>query len=64
MSLVEENAGIAVLSRAAVAATRTEHVRVIALTDPWAKRHLRVAVPSDEARQSRWIKPLVEILCR
>lgn len=63
LSLVEENVGIAVLSRAAVAATRTEHIQVITLTDPWAKRHLRVAVPSDETRQSRWVKPLVEILC-
>lgn len=64
IGLVSQGAGIAVLSGAAARAFELKHARIIKLTNAWAQRRLRIAVSAKHREQSRWLKPLIDVLVR
>ena len=54
--------GIGVASRVAFEAQPNPRVRAIRLTNYWAKRYIRIAVPTEAQRRIRWAKELIDAL--
>lgn len=54
--------GIGVASRFAFEAQPTVGAQAIRLSDPWAKRHIRIAIPSEKERRIGWAQELAETL--
>jgi DNA-binding transcriptional LysR family regulator len=52
ISLVQNGAGIAVVSRKAYKISRGKDLHVVDIEDAWAERNLRIAVAADEKKQS------------
>ena len=54
--------GIGIASRVAFEAQPHPRTRAVKLTNAWAQRHIRIAIPAQKGRQIRWATGLVEAL--
>lgn len=54
--------GIGVASRVAFEAQPTAGAHAIRLSDPWAKRHIRIAIPAQKEHRIGWAQALAETL--
>lgn len=54
--------GIGIASRVAFEAQPHPRTRAVKLTNAWAQRHIRIAIPAQKERQIRWATELVEAL--
>lgn len=54
--------GIGIASRVAFEAQPHPRIRAVKLTNAWAQRHIRIAIPAQKERQIRWATELVEAL--
>lgn len=54
--------GIGIASRVAFEAQPHPRARAVKLTNAWAQRHIRIAIPAQKERQLRWATELVEAL--
>ena len=54
--------GIGIASRVAFEAQPHPRTRAVKLTNAWAQRHIRIAIPAQKDRQIRWATELIEAL--
>ena len=54
--------GIGIASRVAFEAQPHPRARAVKLSNAWAQRHIRIAIPAQKERQIRWATELVEAL--
>lgn len=59
LQMVAAGVGIGVASRAAFEALPNARVRAVKLTNPWARRNIRIAIPMQKERQNRWAQTLI-----
>lgn len=64
LSLVNQGIGVAVTSRKALSASSAQNVACVRLTNPWAQRHLRIAVREKAEGISRAVKQFAEFLAQ
>jgi DNA-binding transcriptional LysR family regulator len=62
LRLVAEGIGVGIVSRVAYERVNAKGTKIIYLSDDWAKRKIRIAIPHDPAQRSRWTEPLVAAL--
>lgn len=60
--MVAAGVGIAVASRVVFEAQPNPQVQMVKLTDEWAKRHIRIALPKQKERRIRWALEFADIL--
>ncbi|MBK7260650.1 MAG: LysR family transcriptional regulator [Rubrivivax sp.] len=63
VTLVQSGAGIAIVPRSVLGHAGSDGVRVLALREPWARRHLRVCSRRAEDQLSTHAKVLLQLLC-
>jgi DNA-binding transcriptional LysR family regulator len=62
--LVASGAGIGIVPRSALEPSDHEKLAIVELTEPWAKRHLRVCVRRHSEEMNPFLSSLVEMLCK
>lgn len=61
--LVASGAGIGIVPRSALEPADHEHIAIVELTEPWAKRNLRVCVQRFPQKANPFLGNLVDMLC-
>jgi len=61
--LVSSGAGIGIVPKSAVEAEEYPNLRIVELSDPWAKQDLRVCRRRERKTQNHLLKELAEVLC-
>ena len=54
--------GIGIASRVAFEAQPHPRTRAVKLTNAWAQRHIRIAIPAQKERQIRWSSEFIAAL--
>lgn len=62
LRLVSAGVGIGVASRVAYATQPYPNTHSVNLSDPWARRYIRIAIPARHERRSRWVQSFLEAL--
>lgn len=61
--LVASGAGIGIVPRSALEPSDHEHLAIVELAEPWAKRNLRVCVQRSQQEVNPFLGSLVDMLC-